>query len=104
MKLINLFRAVIFALILTLTLVKTPSKAEAASSATIPGPAITTNMQTPNGDFYYASAYYTEAKELSAATYTGTIAVYGAGSDLSKKTVHYEYDENGKLVRRYGVE
>ena len=42
--------------------------------------------------------------ETASATYTGTIAVYGAGSGLTRKTAHYEYDANGKLVSRYTIE
>ena len=41
-----------------------------------------------------------EEEEFSAVTYTGTIAVYGTGSNVTRETVHYVYDDNGKLVRR----
>lgn len=38
---------------------------------------------------------------ITTATYRGNINVYGAGSNITRDTVHYEYDSNGKLVRRY---
>lgn len=40
---------------------------------------------------------------ISTATYNGTISVFGAGSNVTRKKVVYEYDENGKLISRYIV-
>jgi len=37
----------------------------------------------------------------STLTYTGNINVYGPGTGLTKKTINYEYDSDGKLLRRY---